>query len=303
VGIVMRRQARRSVAPPVVLLIVAGLLALSAGCTDRRAASSGAHRPPEAAGQVPATDLDASVMQSRFDEGTAHLRAGVVNGGDRDITVTRATLVWDGLRFSSVRLPAEPVHPGQAAAFTVDYGRPRCARPPTARPRLEAVVDGRTRRLRLRVEDPGLLRRLRAAACARVLLDRQVAVRLVLDRATRGAGTSERLPGNLVLTRPARSGVPARPVEVVALRGSVLFVLSATSRLPATSSRTTDRLDVPVTVGSTLRCDGHARGQASQPFLLAAYLRVRGEATQRVVLVPSVAEQERLLAMLDRVCG
>jgi hypothetical protein len=302
VAIVMPRQARRRLASPVVLPLVLVLLALTAGCTDSGTASSGGRRSPGPAA-VPASDLHASVTQSRFDEGTARLRAGVVNGSDRDITVTGATLVWDGLGFSSGRRPPEPVHPGQASAFTVDYGSPRCGRAPRARPRLQAVVDGRTRRLPLHVDEPGLLRRLRAAACARVLLDRQLSVRLALQRATVGTGTAERLPGRLVLTRSGDAGTAARPVHVVALRGSVLFDLSATSPLPTTSSRTTDRLEVPLSVGSTLRCDGHARGQASQPFLFAAYLRGEGRATQRVVLVPSAAEQERLLAMLDRVCG
>ena len=292
---IMRGRPRLAGLVTVVLLVPA-----LAGCTGGRAPAD-SHRDAARVG-VPAAALHASVTQSRFDEGTSRLRAGVVNDSGRDITVTRATLSWDGLRFSSVRLAAEPVHPGQAAAFTVDYSSSRCGRPPASGPRLVVVVDGRVRRLPLKVDVPGLLLRLRADACARVRLDRQAAVRLVLARATAGTGTSEHLPGALVLTRPVPARAVARPVRVVAVQGSVLFTLSAARHLPVTLRPGRDRLVVPVAVGSTLRCDGHARGQASQPFLFAAYLQTRGGGAQRVVLVPAGAQQQRLLAMLDRVC-
>jgi hypothetical protein len=277
-------------------------VAVTAGCTSPGGASPEGRRGTAGFPQVATADLGASVTQSRFDEGTPRLRAGVVNGSRRDITVTRATLAWGGFGFSTARLPADPVRPGQAAAFTVEYRAPRCGGAPSGGPVLVAVVDGRTRRLPLHVDIPGLLTRLHAAACARVGLDRQAAVRLVLDRATAGTGESEHLPGRLVVSRAVSTTSGRRAVHLVALQGSVLFELAAVRRLPVTLPRDRDRLEVPLAIGSTRRCDGHARGQASQPFLLAAYLRVADGATQRVVLVPSLLEQERLLAMLDRVC-
>jgi hypothetical protein len=289
----------RPAAAVVVSLLV---LALVAGCTGPGGPAHGTRQGGSERRPVAAGDLDASVTQTRFDEGSARLRAGVVNHGRRDVTVTRATLAWDGFGFSTVRLPADPVHPGQAAAFTVEYRRPRCDSAPTQPPVLVAVVDGRTRRLPLHVDVPGLLVRLHAAACARARLDRQAEVGLRLARATDGAGAAEHLPGRLVVSRPTPGPSQPRAVRLLAVRGSVLFDLSAVRRLPAVLRRDQPTLEVPLTVGSTQRCDGHARGQASQPFLLAAYLRVGAATAQRVVLVPSASAQQRLLAMLDRVC-
>lgn len=272
------------------------VVVLAAGCSGpsaQRDRPGGGHVHP-----VPDRALAASVAQFRSDEGTRHLRAGVVNHGHRDIRVTEATISWSGMAFSTAEPPGDPVHPGQASAFTVDQGRPRCGGPPTGRPVLVAVVDGRERRLPLHVDQPGLLGRLRAAACAGVRLTRQAAVRLRLDRRTAGRGAREHLPGTVVLTRRPGSGTPVRVVD---LSGSVLFELRS-ARVPATLHPGAATLRVPVRVGSAHRCDGHSRSQSSQTFLFSVYVKVGRAAPQRVVTIPSSGEQVRLLAMLDRVC-
>lgn len=247
---------------------------------------------------VPDRALAASVAQFRSDEGTPHLRAGVVNDGHRDIRVSEATISWSGMAFSTAEPPGDPVHPGQASAFTVDQGRPRCGGPPPGRPVLVAVVDGHRRRLPLHVDQPGLLGRLRAAACAGVRLAGQATVRLRLAPATAGHGQREHLPGAVVLTRRPGSRTPVRVVD---LGGSVLFELRS-PRLPATLRSGAAGLRVPVAVWSANRCDPHSRSQSSQTFLFSVYVQVAGSAAHRVVTVPSSGEQVRLLAMLDRVC-
>jgi hypothetical protein len=274
---------------PVVLTVLLGALV---GCSSK----------PPAVAPPPPLRLDASVTQNRFDEGTTVLLAGVTNKSNRDIRVTRATIAWDALAFRSVRLPGDAIHPTQTAAFRIRFGDPRCGKPSRTRPVLVAEIDGRTRRLRLRVEDPGLLVRLQVKACAQQRLDRAASVELRMASRTIRVAREEYLPADLVLRR--RSGSVA-PVRVVDLDGSVLIELlprHGRRSLPVVLEPGRPTLDVPVLFGSAHRCDGHARGQSSQTFLFSAFVRVGDRAVQRVVLPLTSAEQNRVIGVVDRDC-
>src|SRR3954449_2927274 len=97
--------------------VISGLCA--AGCTSTP-------KPDPAVPEVPSGQLDASVAQFRFDEGTRHLRAGVTNNSKRDIRVSSATIAWDGFMFPKVPIADDLVKPGLTAAFEIAYGAPRC---------------------------------------------------------------------------------------------------------------------------------------------------------------------------------
>ncbi len=272
------------------LLLGAGL----AGCTAERA--------PQQARPAAPLRLDASVTQFRYQEGTRALKAGVTNDGRRAIRVTQATIAWNGLAFPTVPLSETPVPPGQTAAFTLAYGAPQCARPVGGDPVLVAVVDGRSRRLPLRVEDPGLLRRLRAKACAQQRLDRVVSVALRPARRTERVGGEEYLPATLVLRHRPGSRVP---VSVVDLGGSVLLDLvprGGRGVLPARLAAGQRSLRLPLLLGSAHRCDAHALGQSSQTFLISAYLRLPGRPTQRQILPLGAATRERAFGVVLRDC-
>ena len=250
---------------------------------------------------VPAPRLVASATQFRYDEGTPNLHAGVTNAGTTSVTVTSATLVWPGFRWPTVRIPAKPVPPGQTAAFVIRYGAARCGTDPGA-PYLLATVDGQRRRLPLKVEDPGLLDRLRGSACARQRLARAVTLLLHLRRRTLVRQGQEALPGEVVLRRRAGS---AEAVSVVDLGGSVLFDVTAAGgpgALPARLASHDAILRLRVLVGSAGRCDPHARGNSSQTFLFSVYTRVGSEPALRTIFIPSKRAQLRLLALLDRAC-
>ncbi len=271
-------------------------LALLAGCS--------ADRPPAPAAPTSTAPvrLDASVAQFRFDEGTRNLKAGVTNHTDHDIRVSRATLSWDGFAFPTVPLPDDAVHPGQTAAFTIAYGAARCGRAPATEPVLVAVIDGRTTRLPLRVEDPGLLDRLHAKACAAQVLARTATVHLRLATSTETLRGEEYLPGRLVVRH--RPGATGR-VLLVDLGGSVLLDLvprAGPDALPGELAPDADVLAFPVLMGSAHRCDPHALGQSSQTFLISAYVRLGTDPVQRVVLPLSTAERDRLTGILDRDC-
>ena len=198
------------------LTVLASAVALLAatGCTSGPSAPEPAPRP---------LHLRASVNQFRYDEGTRHLKAGVTNDSNRDITVTRATIAWPRLGFPSVRLPSGVVHPGQTAAFTISYGTPRCSGQQSPPPLLVAVVNGRSMRLPLHVDDPGLLDRLRVKACDQQRLDRVASVDLRLARRSIHTAGGELLPATVVVRhRPGQTA----PVRVVDLDGSVLIDLT-----------------------------------------------------------------------------
>jgi hypothetical protein len=277
--------------------MLAACAALLTGCTADRAAPAAPAPSPVATHR-----LDASVTQFRFDEGTHRLKAGVSNRAARDVRISRATISWSGMAFPTVPLSSDPIPPGQATAFTISYGAPQCAQPPTRPPVLVATVDGRTRRLPLRVEDPGLLRRLRLKACAEQLLRRAVRVHWrVATRTVHRAG-QEYLPATLVLRH--RPGSVDR-VAVVDLGGSVLVELrprAGREALPARLAAHRPALVLPVLLGSGHRCDGHALSQSSQTFLFSAYLRLDDRPTQREILPVSAAERDRIIGVVHRSC-
>jgi hypothetical protein len=276
------------------VLCAATALLSVAGCT--------AAPTPRRGSGVGDESLHASVAQFRFDEGTRNLKAGVTNDSRHDIVVSRATIRWDGLEFPTVRLPEDAVHPGQTAAFDIEYGRPRCDSPPPAdRPVLVAVVDGRERRLPLTVDSPGLLDRLHAKACAQRRLAEEAAVSLRPAARTVMVRGEEYLPGDIVLRRASGS----KPVRIVDLGGSVLLDLlprGGRAVLPAELAGGQAQLELPVLLGSAHRCDAHALGQSSQTFLISAYLRVGAAPVQREILDLSVADRDRLTALILRDC-
>jgi hypothetical protein len=282
--------------------VLAGLAGTVTGCTSGGPAPASSTPSGQGVAEVPASALDASVTQFRYDEGTRNLKAGVTNNSARTIRVSSATIDWDGMAFPTVRVPDDPVQPGQTAAFRIAYGAPACTGEPSARPTLLTVVDGRRRRLPLRVEDPQLLDRLRQKACAHAQLTAVAAVSLTFGRRTVETRGEEYLPGQVVVTRQA--GDPTA-VRVQDLGGSVLIdLVPAAGRrgLPATLRPGQQRLVVPVLAGSAHRCDDHARGQSSQTFLLSVFVGLVGHPVQRQVVIPPVAVQDRLLGVIDRDC-
>ncbi len=245
----------------------------------------------------PPSHLDASITQFRFQEGSRTLRAGIQNLSGPPVRITRARVLWPGFRWPEVRLEDRPLTPTLTSAFDVELGPPvRCSDRLPAAARIRATVDGTPRTLPLRVEDSGLLLRMHENACWEHRLDAAATVTMrISDREVVRQGEPY-LAATVTVTR---HGTSAEPLKVVDLSGSVLFRLRATfPPAPTTSS-----FRLPFLVGSNHRCDGHARGQSQQSFLWGLYLRLGGSATHRHLLMPTTAEQNRLLLFLDRACA
>ena len=243
--------------------------------------------------------LRASMSQNRFDEASGALLAGITNHTDHTISVTRASVVWSGFTWPDIAIDPTPVPPGQTAPFHVSPGRAHCAGTVTDSPVLTARVDGAAVRLPLSIKVPGLLAQLHHAACADQDLGAVagVSLRISTREVTRrgapyliGAISVERTPGSREV------------VSVVATLGSVLFDVLPIRPLPERLAADQAHLRLPVLVGPTRRCDPHARGQASQPFLFAVFTRLASKPQHRTIIVPTAAEQRRLNALLDRTC-
>lgn len=254
-------------------------------------------------GVVEAGELDASVTQHRYDEGTQDLLAGITNNSDRAVRISSARIQWRGLDFPTVTVEDPLIAPGETAAFTARYADPRCGIPQPGTPTMVAVVDGRTMTLPLRVDLPGLLPRIRGKACDLRALASLASVDLRLAGRTRVVDGTEVLPGRVVVTR--RRDRPGT-VTVDDLGGSVLFAVEAAGgrgALPARLDTGQRRRTLPVLVRSTGRCDAHSRSQSSQTFLFSVFVHRDSAPVLRLIRIPQDTEQERLLRMLDRVCG
>ncbi len=270
------------------------LVGLLGSCDDTSAHDD---RTPEPA----ARELDASAGQFRYDEGTDHVRTGITNNSSKPITVTTATISWDGFRWTPTKLPGEPVPPQQTAAFLSRFGRANCTAAPTE-PRLIAVINGVRRDLPLHLDDPGLFTRLRASACAGQHLADNASVTLSIGTSVVHSQGVPAYAGTVTLRRPGASG---EAVTVEDLGGSVLFdVLPREGRRlrPVRLAPDARSVTIPIRVGPTQRCDAHTRGNASQPFLFSVYSHTAGDPVHRTIRIPDAATQRRLLGLLDRYC-
>ncbi|HET6628122.1 MAG TPA: hypothetical protein VFG63_17165 [Nocardioidaceae bacterium] len=247
-------------------------------------------------------DLDASITQFRNDEGTRNLRAGVTNGSDTTVTVSRATLDWAGFAPTSVDIDDWVLEPGRTAGFTMQYGDARCGADPDAVPSLVVLVDDVELRLPLEVQDPQLLVRLHGHECAQQRLDAAASVTLELDAEPVTRAGEEYLPGAVLVRRRSDA---ADGLQVVDLGGSVLLHLDprqGPDALPVRLSTGRDTVRLPVLAGSAHRCDAHALGNSSQTFLLSVYVRLRGDPVQRVITVPDKESKARLTSLILRDC-
>jgi uncharacterized protein YceK len=250
-----------------------------------------------------AVRLEASVSQSRFDEGTRRLRAAVTNDGAATVQVTSATVDWSGFEPDEALFEDGRLGPGQTAGIALRYGEPRCAGDPTDRVALGVTVDGVEHRVLLQPDDAAALRRLHVRACSEQRLERGFDVTLELGRRPVVLAGEEYLPGAVVVRRHQGS---TEPLTVLDLRGSVLLELTARdgrSALPRRLPAADDVLRLPTLIGSAHRCDGHALGQSSQTFLLSIFVRIGTAPDQRVIVIPGKADRARLTAILDRDCG
>jgi hypothetical protein len=249
----------------------------------------------------------ATLLQYRPDEGTNRLEVELTNLGPDPVTVHAVHLRWAGLQNAPWTPKDTTYAAGQTIDLTTTYGTAVCDRPiPAHGPRALATLDdGRTVDVTLDRHGSAMLKRFHARDCALQRLHQTASVSLGTSFRPVQIDGAPYLRGNLVLRRPD-SGAESRPVTVSTLTGSVLltFTAPAGSRLPVTLHPGRARLDVPVLIGSTFRCDDHGRSQSTQTYLLSAYVRVGSDRSPvRVIVVPDAHLRAQAQSLMDRACG
>ena len=272
------------------------LFAVVSAVTVLALAGCSSSDPPSAAPEadVIGAEVTAVASQSRDDQVLGGwMTITVTNSGARPFTVS--TIRLDSPAFAPVAASArdDRFRPGLTYALPVGYGAARCgADPATASAVVEVRRDGgRPQELRVPLASPdGLLARNHREDCARVELDRQVAVR-VGDLRPAGA----ELRGVLRLERRTATG----PVSLVELRGTALFSLAAD--LPVRLEAEQLSVDVPLTV-AVASCSGHVIGEVKQPYAFSVFLAIDGAAPRHAGTTTEPAERRQMSDLVRRVC-
>jgi hypothetical protein len=266
--------------------------ASSTAASSTAASSTGTH------GATPNLDaslgIGASVAQYRRDEAVGVVQLKAVAGPDTPPSlVTSAQLRWDGMTpvppvevdtaLTSGRRVDLPAPLGAAACGPLGDVAPGDS--PSAPPlgdgviRLTLDAPGERRGVTRTVDAPLLpsaeapLRRIFEHDCQRQSMRRAVEVGLSSRWRRSDTGGIPTAEGTLVLTR----GATDQPISITSVNGSVLLNLSLADGDPPTMAPGQERLEVPVRVTSSGRCDGHALGGSSQTYTLQAGIEIGGD--------------------------
>jgi hypothetical protein len=275
---------------------IASVMALGlllAGCTS----TSGQGSPPAATGTRPAApQLRVTVQQQRVDATTRIVGVNTTNRGTAPVHVSAVRLTGGGLPGRVTPLDTD-LQPGLTVALRGSYGRPHCgdrSTPVTAHLKIGgAWIDYPVNRAGQQE-----VRRLLDTDCAAITLARTADVRLTGPYRSVTVRGAPYLRGELLISRRSAAGA----VDLRSLAGSVLVDLRPVDQLEDLPAGKGEAV-TPVLLGSTGRCDPHGLGQATQTFLLSAYVRLAGSPEQRVVLTPPRAVQNRVLRVVDKACG
>ncbi len=283
-------------------------MALCLAATGCVGADSGQRRPAEE--ETPRENdfrgLNVTLVQYRSAEGSRSIDVQVTNTRSVAIRVTAVRLYWPGFTDQ----PATPKDTTFAVGQTIDldttYGTARCDADLGAAPFVVLTIDGAgAQRVELDGHGTALLRRLQAHECYLERVAEVASIELGPSFRTVFVRTREYLAGSLLVTRPP-SSADGRHVAlgVTGLSGSVLVDFSAAGvKLPVILRPAGDTLRIPVVIGSSGRCDAHARAESKQTFSFGVFVRLPGEPVQRVIVSPDRSTQARSLALIDRACG
>ena len=186
-----------------------------------------------------------------------------------------------------------PVAYGPALCGTSTEGAPLAdSPPPTAVLSAQVVLAGSGGPTVVVLDDSAsldLAQRLYTRSCRAQALEAAVGLTLAPTwTPTRRADGSPGLAGTLVVALR----VIGDPVRVVGLEGSVLMAFEPRTALPAPVPG--DRLALPVVVGSSGRCDGHALGEAKKTYELTALIALGGADPAPVLVRPDPQVRARM---------
>jgi len=259
--------------------------------------------------------FSATLQRYREDVVSHTLQLEVTNRSTARVLVSDLRLSWPGLVDAGPGPRTERLTPGQTLDLPVPLGDAVCSDPPRLDEPLPAAPavalatatadDGTVRRLRIPVTDTRhVLADVHLPDC------RRQSVRYIATLSVDGEWTDTVDPqGRAALAGMVRlhRNHTTTPVAVTALNGSVLFAVGPVERPPSGPLLTLagDATDaaLPVRLGTTTRCDGHAFAESKQAYLWPVELLVGGTDTVVVDLVPDESVRPQLIAMLREACG
>lgn len=247
--------------------------------------------PPE-----PEPGIHLSLVQQGVDEGSRLVRLRVQNATDAALRVRRVGMDWPGYGLVTAA-SRETVGPGATLDLPFTLPAPRCDADVAGRPVGVAVLASRT--VRREVDDTGVrfAQRWWRTACALERLGRAVELSYGGPWQADGSGPDATMRTTLRVVRRAGD----EQVTLVSAQGTVLFDLAVDGTPTLEPGLDGGDLGLLVSPG---RCDQHARSQVSQPFTFRYNFRLGDDpALLPVVVKPTPAQQRRLLAFLDDVCG
>lgn len=259
--------------------------------------------------------FSATLQRYREDVVSHTVQIEVTNRSDQRVLLSALRLSWAGLVDAGPGPRTERLTPGQTLDLPVPVGDAVCSDPPRLdepRPAGAAVAlatatadDGTARQLRIPVTDTrGVLAGVHGPDC------RRQSVRYIATLSVDGVWTDTvDAPGRAALAGTVRlhRNHTTTPVAITAFNGSVLFAIGPVVRPPSGPLLTLagDATDaaLPVVLGTTTRCDGHAIAESKQAYLWPIELAVGAGTTVVVDLVPDESVRPQLIAMLRKACG
>jgi len=274
-----------------VYVLVTCVLTLVAACGTQSRQST--HTPRWVQSQ-----LGASFVQFRSDEGTRHVAISVTNKTRQTIHVTGVQLHWSGVTSQPVTRQDNDVIPGTTVAFFVDLQGLRCDRG-DERPRALVIASGRTGLLTIERSGERFLRDVWRRGCADAAV--RAAASIGFARAWRAAGPAPAagLRGTLLVTR--RQAGPR--VTITGFQGSVLldFIPVLDRRPIGVVPPGQHSLAIPVIIRSSRLCTQHALSQSTQTFLLRVGVTT-GDTSTLIIVSPDTATQDKIKRNIERSC-
>lgn len=275
-------------------LLTAATAALTGGLAGR---DDHAAAPPSDSPDLTAT---AEIRRSFMAPGVVAI--AVANHGDAPVQVVGVELVTESFAPLGVQEFDAHVPPSEHPRdLLTDYGEARCPDGVDSTARPASVVldveteDGATHQVVAELSYPnGTLDRLLREACAAQAIAASTAIEL--------GELTETPDGTL------EGGLTLRPLDGAAIgatdvRGSVLFTVEsapfATGPLQGAAG---ESIVVPLAFDAS-RCDGHAVGDAKQPFGFTVWLTIDGGAPIPTPIPVPDPQRDALWAMLETRCG
>ena len=293
-----RRIFERNRLTAIATVLAMALAAVATACGERAGGGAPAGTDAGVATSEPLDHLalpdgvDVFVEFPRYLHAARRIEVGFDNTSSTAITVSELTL--HSPLFDSVAAEGRTteVEAGRRRDLPIGLGAVVCPAPPgPTLVEMSVVIDGRRHHGVVEV-DAELLARIGAQECGAAYVREQV----VIGYTPQFTVTDGVVDATIELTRSGGD----EPIAVVAVRGSVLLELVATTPEPplAAIDPTGRGATLPVRI-RVIRCDPHAVTESKKTFDLAIWVAVADGESHRIVVAPDGELRAALEQLID----